>query len=79
MKRATKYVLLVVHQSTTVGTVREEGGRVIARMILTTEEKRITAASWSLESVVASKFDHIATGSPGCLINSSLKSVHAHG
>jgi transposase len=37
MKRATKYVGLDVHQATTVTTVREEAGRVIARSILPTE------------------------------------------
>ena len=38
MKRTTKYVGLDVHQATTVASVREEGGRVIARTILATEE-----------------------------------------
>jgi transposase len=36
MKRMTKYVALDVHQATTSATVREEGGRVIARTILPT-------------------------------------------
>ena len=31
MKRTTKHVALDVHQATTVGSVREESGRVIAR------------------------------------------------
>jgi transposase len=38
MKRTTKYVALDVHQATTVASVREESGRVIARSILPTEE-----------------------------------------
>jgi len=38
MKRTTKYVGLDVHQATTVASVREESGRVIARTILPTEE-----------------------------------------
>lgn len=38
MKRATKYVGLDVHQATTVASVREDNGRVIARTILSTEE-----------------------------------------
>ena len=38
MKRSTKYVALDVHQATTVASVRQEGGRVIARTILPTEE-----------------------------------------
>jgi hypothetical protein len=37
MKRSIKYVGLDVHQATTVTTVREETGRVIARTILPTE------------------------------------------
>ena len=31
MKRTTKYAALDVHQTTTLASVREEGGRVIAR------------------------------------------------
>ncbi len=38
MKRRTKYVGLDVHQATTVASVREEGGRVIARTVVPTEE-----------------------------------------
>jgi transposase len=41
MKRTTKYVALDVHQATTVASVREESGRVIARSILPTEEGTI--------------------------------------
>lgn len=37
MKRSTKYVALDVHQATTVSSVREPNGRVIARCILPTE------------------------------------------
>lgn len=37
MKRSTKYVALDVHQATTVSSVREESGRVIARSIIPTE------------------------------------------
>ena len=38
MKRATKYVALDVHQATTIASVRQETGRVIARTILPAEE-----------------------------------------
>ncbi len=38
MKRTTKYVALDVHQASTVASVREANGRVIARSILPTEE-----------------------------------------
>ena len=41
MKRTTKYVALDVHQASTVTSVREESGRVIARSILPTEEPAI--------------------------------------
>ena len=41
MKRSTKYVALDVHQATTVASVREEGGRVIARTVLPTEEETL--------------------------------------
>jgi hypothetical protein len=41
MKRSTKYVALDVHQATTIASVREETGRVIARSILPTEERAV--------------------------------------
>jgi len=41
MKRTTKYVGLDVHQATTVTTVREESGRVVARTILPTDATAI--------------------------------------
>jgi transposase len=41
MNRRTKYVALDVHQTTTVASVREESGRVIARSILPTEESAL--------------------------------------
>ena len=41
MKRTTKYVALDVHHASTLASVREEGGRVIARTILPTEEPAI--------------------------------------
>jgi hypothetical protein len=36
-KRSTKYVGLDVHQATTVASVREDGGRVIAHAVVPTE------------------------------------------
>ncbi len=42
MKRTTKYVALDVHQPTTVASVREESGQVIARSVLPTEGAAIT-------------------------------------
>lgn len=41
MKRTPKYVGLDVHQASTVASVREAGGRVIARTIVPTEEGAI--------------------------------------
>ncbi|MGW8323546.1 MAG: IS110 family transposase [Thermodesulfobacteriota bacterium] len=41
MKRTTKYVALDVHQAMTVASVREEGGRILARSIFPTEEPSI--------------------------------------
>ena len=41
MNRTTKYVALDVHQATTVASVREQRGRVIARAILPTEATAI--------------------------------------
>ncbi len=38
MKRNTKYVALDVHLATTVASVREDSGQVIARSVLPTEE-----------------------------------------
>jgi hypothetical protein len=43
MKRTTKYVALDVHQATTVASVREESGRVIARTVLPTEGPALLA------------------------------------
>lgn len=42
MKRNTKYVFLDVHQEATVGTVRGESNRVMARTILPTEAEALT-------------------------------------
>jgi transposase len=41
MKGTTKYVALDVHQATTVASVREESGRIIARSIFPTEKPTI--------------------------------------
>ena len=42
MKRTTKYVGLDVHQASTVASVREESGRVIARSVVPTDGRTIT-------------------------------------
>lgn len=38
MKRSSKYVALDAHQASTVASVREEAGRVMAQTILPAEE-----------------------------------------
>jgi transposase len=43
MKRSTKYVAFDVHQATTVASVREESGRVIAQHIMPTEAAALVA------------------------------------
>jgi transposase len=42
MKRTTKYVGLDIHQASTVASVREDSGRVIARSVLPTEGLALT-------------------------------------
>jgi hypothetical protein len=42
MQRTTKYVALDVHQATTLASVREDSGRVIARSVLPTDEPALT-------------------------------------
>jgi hypothetical protein len=42
MKRTTKYVGFDVHQASTVASVREASGRVIARSVLPTEGGALT-------------------------------------
>ena len=42
MKRTTKYVAFDVHQATTVASVREESGQVIARSVLPTDSGALT-------------------------------------
>src|SRR6266849_2693733 len=42
MKRTTKYVALDVRQASTVASVREESGRVIARSVLPTDGVALT-------------------------------------
>lgn len=42
MKRSAKYVGLDVHQATIVASVREQGGRVIARTVLPTEGRAVS-------------------------------------
>ena len=52
MKRTTKYVALDVHQATTVASVREESGRVIARSVLPTEGDALTEFFWGMRGTI---------------------------
>jgi hypothetical protein len=57
MKRTAKYVPLDVHQATTVASVREEGGRVLARTILRTEEPPLVAFFRGMRGAVHVAFE----------------------
>ena len=57
MKRTTKYVGLDVHQASTVSSVREEGGRVIARMIVPTEGPAIVEFLRGLRGTIHVAFE----------------------
>lgn len=57
MKRNTKYVALDVHQATTVASVREENGRVIARTILPTEVAALGEFFGSMRGAVHVAFE----------------------
>ena len=57
MKRSTKYVALDVHQTTTVASVRQEGGGVIARTILPTEAAALLEFVGSMRGAVHVAFE----------------------
>ena len=57
MKRTTKYVALDVHQASTVSSVREEGGRVIARTIVPTERSAIIELFRGLRGTIHVAFE----------------------
>jgi hypothetical protein len=57
MKRMTKYVGLDVHQATTVASVRERSGRVIARAILPTESVALAEFFASMRGTVNVAFE----------------------
>jgi transposase len=53
----TKYVALDVHQATTLASVRAEGGRVLARTILPTEEPAVVEFFRGMRGVVHVAFE----------------------
>jgi hypothetical protein len=57
MKRTRKYAALDVHQTTTSASVREEGGRVIARTILPTEESAIVELFRGMRGAIQVAFE----------------------
>jgi hypothetical protein len=57
MKRTTKYVALDVHQATTVTSVRDETGRVIARAIIPTEAESLRTLVRSMRGAVHVVFE----------------------
>jgi hypothetical protein len=57
MKRTTKYVALDVHQATTVASVRQEGGQVIARTIVPTEEAALVEVFRGMRGAIQVAFE----------------------
>jgi transposase len=57
MRRTTKYVALDVHQATTVSSVRDETGRVIARTVIPTEADALLAFVASMRGAVHVTFE----------------------
>jgi transposase len=57
MKCMTKYVALDVHQATTLASVRAEGGRVLARTILPTEQPAIAEFFGGMRGAVHVAFE----------------------
>ena len=57
MKCMTKYVALDVHQATTLASVRAEGGRVLNRTILPTEQPAIVEFSGCMRGAVHVAFE----------------------
>jgi len=57
MKRTTKYVAFDVHQATTVASVREESGRVIARSVLPTDGAALTEFVGGMRGAVHVTFE----------------------
>lgn len=57
MKRSSKYVGLDVHQATTVSTVRDESGRVLARTVLATEAATLVEYFSGLRGTVHVAFE----------------------
>ena len=57
MKRTNKYVGLDVHQASTVASVREEGGRVIARGVVPTDAHALTEVVHGMRGSVHMVFE----------------------
>lgn len=57
MKRSTKYVALDVHQASTVASVREASGRVIARSVLPTKGSAITECFRGMRGAIHVTFE----------------------
>jgi transposase len=57
MQRTTKYVALDVHQATTVASVREESGRVIARSVLPTDGPALTEVFRGMRGTIHVAFE----------------------
>jgi hypothetical protein len=67
MRCSTKYVGLDVHQATTVATVRESSGKIIARSVLPTEEAALLEFVAGMRGTSRSRKAHRRSG---CTISS---------
>ena len=75
MKRSTKYVALDVHQATTVSSVRDQSGRIIARMILPTEAPALVEHFRSMRGTIYVAFEE---GTQAQWLHDLLSPIVAH-
>ena len=71
MKRTRKYAALDVHQTTTSASVREEGGRVIARTILPTEESALVEFFRGMRGAIEVAFEEGTQAQRGAALEES--------
>jgi hypothetical protein len=75
MKRSAKYAALDVHQATTVVSVREQSGRVIARSILPTDEAALVEFFGSMRGSIQVAFEEGTQAQCGFMICSCRWSI----
>ncbi len=79
MKRTTKSVALDVHQATTIASVRQETGRVIARTILPTEEPALVEFFRGMRGAIHVAFEEGTQAQPWPASRSRSSSTAMHG